>query len=148
MYSEAVGSLIWLGIAVAFAVAELAVGEFTFLMIAAGALTTSAIALAEVPLGVEIGAFVVASAGFWFLLRPYLHRRLRRPSAVGELGQSLIGASAQVVEEITPSSGQIQLDGSLWSARAIDPSHTIKSGSTVIVSDIDGPIAVVWKESP
>lgn len=40
----------------------------------------------------------------------------------------------------------MRFDGSLWSARALDPAEVIPAGSTVTVSDIDGPVAVVWKD--
>ena len=40
----------------------------------------------------------------------------------------------------------MRFDGSLWSARALDPSETIPAGQYVTVSEIDGPVAVVWKE--
>ena len=46
----------------------------------------------------------------------------------------------------TPDSGQVRFDGSLWSARALDPAEVIPAGQVVTVSDIDGPVAVVWKD--
>lgn len=121
-------------------------GEMTLLMLAAGALTTSAVALAGVPVGAEVAVFAASSAAFWFFLRPYLRRRLDSPMVYDETPRALVGSRAEVVEDITPAGGQVRFDGSLWSARALDPAEVIPAGSTVTVSDIDGPVAVVWKD--
>ena len=140
------GALVWFAAAAVMACLELAVGEMTLLMLAAGALTTSAVALAGVPAGVEVAVFAASSAAFWFFLRPYLRRRLDSPMVYDETPRALVGSRAQVVEDITPAGGQVRFDGSLWSARALDPAEVIPAGSTVTVSDIDGPVAVVWKD--
>ncbi len=140
------GAFVWFAAAGLLAACELAVGEMTLLMLAAGALTTAGVALFGVPAGVEVGVFAVSSAVFWFFLRPYLRKRMEKPLVYDESPRALIGSRAQVVEDITPSGGQVRFDGSLWSARALDPSETIPAGQYVTVSEIDGPVAVVWKE--
>lgn len=116
-------------------------------MIAAGALTTAGVALAGVPIRVEVAVFAVASALFWFFLRPPLRRRLEAPKVLDETPRALVGQTAEVVEDIVQGKGQVRFDGSLWSARSLDPAETIPAGNTVNVYDIDGPVAVVWKES-
>ena len=90
--------------------------------------------------------FAVSSAGFWFFLRPYLRKRLDTPMLYDESPRALVGSRAEVVESITPTTGQVRFDGSIWSARALDPAETIPAGQLVTVSAIDGPVAVVWKE--
>lgn len=140
------GALVWFAAAAVLACLELAVGEMTLLMLAAGALTTSAVALAGVPVGAEVAVFAASSAAFWFFLRPHLRRRLDSPMVYDETPRALVGSRAEVVEDITPAGGQVRFDGSLWSARALDPAEVIPAGSTVTVSDIDGPVAVVWKD--
>ncbi|WP_342319756.1 NfeD family protein [Corynebacterium mayonis] len=140
------GSLIWLVAAVALAGVEAAVGEFTFLMLAAGALTTSAAALAGLPVWAEVTIFAVSSAAFWFFLRPYLHRRLVTSAPYDDSPRALIGTRAVVLEPVTARGGQVRFDGGIWSARSFDPSVEIPVGSDVIVSEIDGPVVVVWKE--
>lgn len=141
-----VGALVWFVAAAVLAGLELAAGEFTFLMIGAGALTAAGFSLAGIPLWAEVAVFVVSSAAFWFFLRPYLHRRFNVPGAFDDSPRALVGARAEVLEDITPSGGQVRLDGSIWSARALDPAEVIPAGQHVTVSDIDGPVAVVWKE--
>lgn len=140
------GALVWFAAAALLAALELAVGELTLLMLAAGALTTAVAALAGISLTAEVVVFAVASAGFWFFLRPYLRRRLDSPPVYDESPRALVGSQAQVVEEVTGSTGQVLIDGSLWSARCLDPGETIAPGERATVSAIDGPVAVVWKE--
>ncbi len=115
-------------------------------MLAAGALTTAAAALAGLTLGAEVAVFAVSSAVFWFFLRPYLHKRFLRPTSYDDSPRALVGTRAVVIEGITPGGGQVRLDGSIWSARSLDPAVAIPAGDTVTVSDIDGPVAVVWKD--
>lgn len=141
------GALLWFVVAAVLALAELAVGELTLLMLASGALVTSGVALFGVPLAVEIAVFTVFSVLFWIFLRPPLRKRMEKPLVLDETPRALVGSRAEVVEDIVNGSGQVRFDGSLWSARALDPASTISAGSHVTVYDIDGPVAVVWKES-
>ena len=90
--------------------------------------------------------FGLSSGALILFLRPWLHRRYLKPSALDTSPKALVGSKAEVLEEITPTGGQVRLDGSIWSARAIDPSFTIPAGEHVTVADIDGPTAVVWKD--
>ena len=72
-------------------------------------------------------------------------RRLHGPKALDTSQQALVGAAAEVLEDVGARGGQIRLDGSIWSARSMDPSETFTRGEEVHVIDIDGPTAVVWK---
>ena len=140
------GALVWFVAAAVLALLELAVGEFTLLMLAAGALTTAGVALGGVPLWAEIATFVVSSAAFWLFLRPYLNKRFRQPHVYDDSPRALVGQRVTVIEEIGPDGGQVRMDGSIWSARCLDPAERIAAGDIVTVADIDGPVAVVWKE--
>lgn len=140
------GALVWFVAAAVLAALELAVGEMTLLMIAAGALVTAGFSLFDAPLTAEVAVFAVASAVFWFFLRPYLRRRMDSPLAYDESPRALIGSRAEVVEDITRTGGQVRFDGSLWSARSLDPGVEIPAGESVTVANIDGPVAVVWKD--
>lgn len=140
------GTVIWLIGTLVLAGLELAAGEFTFLMLAGGALATAGVSLFGIPLWAEIVVFGVASAALILFLRPWLKRRYLRPGVLDTSPKALVGAQAVVLEDITPAGGQVRLDGSIWSARAIDPTSTIPAGEHVTVADIDGPTAVVWKD--
>ncbi|MCZ9293034.1 NfeD family protein [Corynebacterium meitnerae] len=140
------GAVIWLIGALVLGGLELAAGEFTFLMLAGGALVTSGASLLGLPVWAEVVVFGVSSAALILFLRPFLHRRYLTPSKLDTSPKALVGKGAVVVEDITPTGGQVRLDGSIWSARALDPAHSIPAGDHVTVADIDGLIAVVWKD--
>lgn len=140
------GALVWFVAAAVLAGLELAVGEFTLLMLGAGALTTAGIALVGVPMWAEILTFALSSAAFWFFLRPYLHKQFRKPNVYDDSPRALVGKRVEVIEAIGPNGGQVRMDGSIWSARSLDPAEQISAGDIVTVTDIDGPVAVVWKE--
>lgn len=140
------GAVIWLIGALVLAGLELAVGEFTFLMLAGGALATAGASLFGLPIWAEILVFGLSSAALILFLRPLLHRRYITPSKLDTSPKALVGKGAVVLEDITPTSGQVRLDGSIWSARAVNPARSIPAGDHVTVADIDGLTAVVWKD--
>ena len=130
------GSLLWFLAAALLALLELTVGELTLLMLGAGALTTALVALAGVPMWAEVAVFAVSSALFWFFLRPPLRRRMEKPLVLDDSPRALVGSTAEVVEDIVGGEGQVRFDGSLWSARGLDPAETIPAGSRVTVYDL------------
>lgn len=125
---------------------ELLAGEFTFLMLAGGALAGSVAAFNDTPLWGVVTVFAVVSVGLIVFLRPALRRWTTSPMALDTSAQALVGTRARVVEDVTGHEGQIRLDGSLWSARSVDGASVYKAGSNVTVSSIDGATAIVWKD--
>lgn len=140
------GALVWFIAAVVLALAELAAGEFTLLMLAGAAAITGVVSLVGIPLWLEIATFAISAAGLVFFLRPALRKRLNSPKALDTSPRALVGSTAPVLETIDASAGQIRLDGSIWSARSMDPEVSFQEGETVRVMSIDGATAVVWKE--
>lgn len=140
------GPLIWLIVAIVLALLELAAGEFTLLMLAGAALITSGVALTDIPLWAEVITFAVAAIGLLIFVRPALKKRLGRPARLEISDKRLIGNSAEVLEDVSGTGGQIRLEGHVWSAKALDPTVSFSSGETVTVISIDGNTAVVWKE--
>lgn len=141
-----VGAIIWFIGSLVLAGLELAVGEFTLLMLAGAALATAGVSLAGVPVWAEFATFAVSAFALLFFLKPALQRRLNKPAALDTSVRSLVGKQAVVLEDVTGASGQIRLDGSIWSARSMDPAHTFTEGQHVSVVRIDGATAVVWAE--
>jgi len=141
-----VGAIVWFIAALVLAGLELAVGEFTLLMLAGAALAAAGVSLAGAPLWGSVIAFAVSAFALLVFLRPYLKRRLHQPKALDTSVNALIGSSAVVIDPVAAHGGQIRLDGSIWSARSLDPSHTFAEGERVSVISIDGATAVVWKE--
>ena len=140
-------AIVWFIAALVLAGLELAVGEFTLLMLAGAALAAAGVSLAGAPLWGSVVAFAVAAFALLVFLRPFLRRRLAAPKALDTSPQALVGSTAVVIESIEAHGGQVRLDGSIWSARSLDPTHTFAEGERVSVISIDGATAVVWKEN-
>lgn len=141
------GAIVWFISAFVLAGLELAVGEFTLLMLGGAALAAGGVALLGAPLWGSVLAFAIAAFGLLVFLRPFLRRRLAAPKALDTSPQALVGSTAVVLAPIEAHGGQVRLDGSIWSARSLDPAHTFAEGERVSVISIDGTTAVVWKES-
>ena len=87
------------------------------------------------------------SLGLLLFLKPLLRRHLTRAPALDTSPAALTGATAEVLEPVGAHAGQVRLDGSIWSARSLDPAHNFSVGERVSVVTIDGTTAVVWKET-
>ncbi|HVT70598.1 MAG TPA: NfeD family protein [Trebonia sp.] len=136
--------IVWLIVAAVLGVAELATTTFALGLIAVGACVAAAVAAAHLGLPFQLLAFVVASlAGLGFVL-PVARRHVRQPPLLKTGPARLIGRRAQVLEEVTEHSGQVRIDGEVWSARSYDESLVIPIGHTVDVMQIEGATALVY----
>nr|WP_268914081.1 NfeD family protein [Corynebacterium uropygiale] len=138
--------MIWFIVSIVLAGLELLAGEFTMLMLAGGALAAAGASAIGVPLWGAVAVFAVVAVGLIVFLRPVLRRRMSTPIALDTSPQALVGQTADVLEEVGLS-GQVRLDGSIWSARSLNPEHTFAPGEHVTVISIDESTAVVWKEN-
>lgn len=140
------GTIVWFIIALVLACLELAAGELTFLMLACGALAGAGASLLGAPEWANVAVFAVAALGLVVFLRPALRRRMHQPLALDTSPQALVGATATVLEPITPAGGQVRVNGDIWSAKPVDFTTEFAVGERVMVVRIDGATAVVWKE--
>lgn len=140
------GAIVWFIAALVLAGLELMVGEFTLLMLGGGALAAAGVSLIGAPLWGAVLAFALVSIGLMVFLRPALKRHFHKPMTLDTSTKALVGNQAEVLEPVSGDAGQVRLDGSIWSARSMDPSHSFAVGERVTVISIDGTTAVVWKE--
>jgi membrane protein implicated in regulation of membrane protease activity len=143
---------IFLVLAVAFTLGEIAVaGTFFLLPFAAGSLVAALAAFAGLSVAVEWLLFVLvsglASAVFW-----PLGRRLDRRTPQHAIGSNRwVGRQAYVTREIPSgpgSTGMVRLDREEWRAESM-LGVPIREGSTVLVSRVDGTrLVVVPLEEP
>lgn len=138
--------MFWLIGGFALIAAEMLSGDFFLLMVGVGGLAGAG---AEWIFGntlVSCAVFAVVSIGLVTFARPWLKRRLH-----GELVQTnadaLIGRKAVAVSAVDGHSGQVRLDGDVWSARAFDAKQAISPGDSVTVVEIAGATAVVLGDS-
>ena len=124
-----------LGIALVFTV------EFTFAMLAVGALAAGFAALFGVPFGICIVIFAVVSAGLTFFLRRPLMRKFKSQEQVVTGAAALIGKKARALDPVTTRSGRVKLNGEVWTART--RSGEIAEDAYARVVEIEGATAIV-----
>ncbi|MGO1950150.1 MAG: NfeD family protein [Mycobacteriaceae bacterium] len=142
------GAIIWLIAAAVLAVGEFLVMDFTLLMLGGAALVTAGVSLADIPVWAEVGVFGVSSVATLLLVRPVLRRRFIVQGEVREFTpKELEGRGADVISPVSSddATGQVSIDGDIWSARAAHPGTSFNEGDRVQVVSIDGTTAVVWK---
>ena len=137
---------IFLVVAVAFSVGEIAVaGSFFLLPFAVGALAAALAAFLGLSVAIDWVVFVLVSASASAVLWP-LRRRLDTRSPRHAIGANRwVGREARVVRDIPGISGEtglVRLDREEWRAESMI-GVPIPSGSTVLVSRVDGTRLVV-----
>lgn len=136
---------IWLVMAVAFTVGEIAVaGSFFLLPFAVGALLAGITAFAGFGVPFEWLAFLLGSAVSSAILWP-LGRRLDIRSPRAAIGATRWeGREAFVVREIPGrgDTGIVRLDREEWRAESLT-GFPIRAGSTVLISRVEGTRMVV-----
>ena len=129
-------TLLWLGVALAALVIELASVSFILLFVACAAVVTAVLAQLGVGLAVQIIVFAAASLLLPVLLREPL---LQRVSGRGVLSRTdaLIGLEARVTNAVDPvlNTGRVTVGGQDWAAQA---SVALPTGTPVRVTGADG----------
>lgn len=129
----------WLVLAVLFVIIELLTLEFTFLMLAAGALIGGlGTNLLGWPWWAQVLTAAAVAALLLFTIRPVLLRALRRSSALQPTNvDAIFGMGGRVLADFVNGRGSVRLDnGEQWTAEAADPAPPV--GSRIVVSDVRG----------
>ncbi|MEI6792229.1 MAG: NfeD family protein [Actinomycetes bacterium] len=137
--------VIWLLIAAAFALGEILTESFFLAPLASAALVMAVGTLLGA--GVLLLVLFALAAGIVTLLvlRPLL-RRERLDFAVGGAEHDFVVGQMGVVEEHVvndESTGVIEIDGEVWTARARDDGQTFAPGDAVEVVAVRGAVALV-----
>ena len=117
----------WLVLALVFIIIELLTLEFTFLMLAAGALIGGlGVNLLGGPWWLQIGVAAALSAVLLFTIRPLLLRMLHRDEPDSRTNvDALYGMGGRVVQSFVDGDGSVRLDnGETWTARLAPSSPT------------------------
>lgn len=122
--------LIWLGIGVAFIVAELMLPAFILVFFGVGAIIAGATAFFGSTLQMQIVIFGASSLALLLLLRKFMATTFRGSAIDDSAEEDLaIGAVAVVMEAIKPPNrGRIKFQGTFWTA---DSTQIIEPGTTV-----------------
>ena len=137
---------VWLIAVALLLLIEFATTALTTIWFAGGALIALICSLLGGPVWLQCALFVVGSAVLLFLTRP-LAVRLLKKDAVRTNADSLIGKEAVVTERIDNlrSTGAVQVDGQVWTARSVNPEHIIEKDEIVMVRSIEGVKLIVGK---
>jgi membrane protein implicated in regulation of membrane protease activity len=139
------GWLIWLGVALVLAAAEMASLAFVCIMLAGGALIGALAAAVGLPVFAQVVAAAVVSLLLLILVRKAAVERFvpKNRARVGVAGD--IGRIGLVVETVTEFGGRVKLPGdAVWSARlAPDGGPPSAPGETVQIVRIEGATAIV-----
>ncbi|AUS80589.1 NfeD family protein [Actinoalloteichus sp. AHMU CJ021] len=139
-------ALLWVIAGTVLIIAEVLSGEFVLVMLGLAALAAAASAGLGLPLWVDVVVFTVVSLGLVTLARPALKRRMRVGDEVRMHTDALIGGKATVVATTDSQDGRVRIAGEVWSARSFDETQVLEEGQEVVVLDIRGATAVVWRE--
>lgn len=135
-------AVIWLIAGIAMLGAEVVTGTFVLLMLGGGALAAaaaSALSGASLPVGALV--FAVTSVLLLAGARPMLCRRSHVELEPAD--NSPVGAYGLVVRRVDEVSGQIKIDGELWSARTLEHARVFEPGEWVTVMQLSGVTAMV-----
>ncbi len=137
--------VIWLIVAVVFAVAEVVNLSFYLFPFAIGAAAAAVVDLAGGGAGVTWATFAALTAVSFTVVRPIARRHINVPPQIRTGTAALIGRTAVVLERIDNDEGigRVRLDGEIWTARAYDEDTVIEPGARVHVMEIRGATALV-----
>lgn len=139
--------LLWIVVALVFAIVEVATVALYAGFLAVGAVVAAIIA-ALIPSQelIQVGGFVVASGLGVLAVRPAVMRRLRRPVAAETLSgaQTMLGSLATIVKRIDGGEhrGHARIFGENWPALSVD-GNPIDVGMEVRIVELRGATLVV-----
>ena len=137
--------VLWLILAVVFAVGEIATLGFFLAPFAGGAAVAAVVSAAGAGLVVSLAVFLVISAVALTALRPLARAHRRLPPGIRTGTAALVGRDATVVERIENREGVgcVRIDGEVWTARAYLDDEVFEAGTRVQVVEIRGATALV-----
>jgi len=137
---------IWLIAIALLLLVEFATSALTTIWFAGGAVIALICAFLGGPVWLQVILFVAGSIVLLFLTRP-LAVKLMNKGAVRTNADSLIGKEAVVTEKIDNllSTGAVQINGQVWTARSVNPEHKIEKDEIVMVRAIEGVKLIVGK---
>ena len=130
----------WLGVIVLSIAAEAATADLVAIWFMPAALVSLILALADVPLWLQIVVFIVLVAAFLVFSKAFLRKYLKkRPNETTNV-DSLVGKTAIVTEKLDNlgQTGAVRINGLEWSARSVDDAVTPEKGTLVVIREISG----------
>lgn len=135
--------VLWLSLAVVFAVVEVMVLDLVFLMLAAGAAAALATSLAGGEAWLQIVMFAGVSLLMLAAVRPTALRHLKKGPADQLTNVDLLpGRTVLVLEDTGATTGLAKMDGETWTARSATGA-TIAAGQEAEIDEVDGATLII-----
>jgi membrane protein implicated in regulation of membrane protease activity len=137
--------VLWLILAVVFAVGEIATLGFFLAPFAGGAAVAAIVSAAGAGFVISLAVFLVIAAVLLAALRPLARSHRNLPPHIRTGAAALVGRDATVVERIVNHEGVgcVRIDGEVWTARAYLEDEVYEPGTRVQVVEIRGATALV-----
>lgn len=138
---EAMG---WLILFIVLIVIELLTMGLTTIWFAGGALAAVLMSVLGLTLPIQVVVFIVVSVILLVMTRPlamkYFNQNRQKTNA-----ESLIGQQALVLEDVDTlhASGQVEVNGQIWSAKTADTAGFIAKDTVVTIQGIQGVKLIV-----
>ncbi len=133
---------IWLALAGGFVVLEILTLSLIFFSFALAALVGALGAAIWVGSSVQWVGFAITAVLTLAIIRPIVRKYLFRKSSGGSTGMdALLNHEAITLTDVSSTMGTVRLRNETWTARC--DAGSIPAGSEVLVSRIDGAVAVV-----
>lgn len=134
----------WLGLAIVLGAAEMLTLDLLLLMFAVGAVVGMVAALLGAAVWLQALVAIGTAGATLALVRPALLKRLHNGPELQQGHTKLIGEQGMVTRAISGSeSGQVKINGEVWTARPYDPTLVIEAGEQVEIFEIRGATAFV-----
>jgi membrane protein implicated in regulation of membrane protease activity len=138
--------LIWILIAVIFAVIEGITMGLTTIWFTVGGVGACIIALLGGPLQLQVAVFLIVSIILLYFTRPLAEKRLNIGHEKNNIDQ-MIDKTCMVTETIKPyHPGQAKLNGLIWTAVTKDNKEILEKGELVKIVGIEGVKLIVERE--
>ena len=140
-------AIVWLAVAIVLLVVEIITLGLTTIWFAGGALVACVAAALQADFLVQMMLFLVVSVVMLFFTRPVAMRYMNK-NRTKTNSESLVGKEAVVLQEINnlKASGQVQLNGIEWTARAENMEDVIEKGAIVCIKKIEGVKLIVKRK--
>ncbi len=138
--------IFWLIAAGIFFIIEMATIGFLVFWLGIGALLAMVTSFLTDSILIQVIVFVITSILLLIFTRPLVNKFVKVPKEVKTNAYSIIGKKGIVISAINniEGSGQIKIDGEVWSAKSANDDDIAKDTEVEII-EIDGVKAVVKK---
>ena len=117
---------------------------FLLFWFAVGALVALVVSLFIENVAIQSAVFIVVSTALLFATKPLVNKVLPKEPKIKTNSSSFEGKTGKVTVDIEPSegTGQIKVNGEVWSAKSLDNTYIPKE-TEVLVEKIEGVKALV-----